>query len=107
MEVNLKSVEKLQKVFREAWSRISAGDRPECVECEPGQTPEWFWGLYMNHLDCLMVDQNDLLESFPDMVNFGVSVKESVCLLDPCFPGDYLLVPNGLAEKCLVLGTLA
>ena len=107
MEVNLKSVSKLQGIFVEAWSHISSGNRPECVECDPRQSAEWFWGLYMNHLDCLMVDRDDLLESFPDMVNFGVSVKESVCLLDPCFPGDYLLVPKQLAEKCLVLGNLA
>ena len=104
-----KSVEKLQEIFRDAWLRIREGNRPVCISCSPDHLPsdEEFWVMYMNFLDVLVVDEDDLLESFDDMVNFGSSVKESVCLRNPCNVRGFLLVGRELAEKCLVLGTLA
>jgi hypothetical protein len=109
MNNTVKSVEKLQEIFYDAWLRIKKGNRPVCVSCDPSRTPddEEFWTMYMNFLDVLVVDEDDLLESFDDMVNFGFSVKESVCVRNPCNVRGFLLVDRELAEKCLVLGVLA
>lgn len=110
MEVTLVNVRKLQIAFDEAWGRIRSGNRPVCVDCTPVSTPMPdgdFWTIYMNFLDCLMVDEEDLTDNFDDMVNFGKAVKESVCLKDPCNHGTFILVPKEFAEKVLVLGTLA
>lgn len=108
MEVTLVNLRKLQIMFDAAWKRICEGNRPICVECDPDRRPSdsEFWTLYMNFLDCLMIEKEDLLENFDEMVNFGSAVKESVCLKDPCNDGDYILVRHAFAEKCLVLGTL-
>lgn len=110
MEVTLVTVRKLQILFDEAWGRIRSGSRPASVDCTPISTPMPdgdFWTVYMNFLDCLLVDEEDLLENFDDMVNFGKSVKESVCLKDPCSDGAFIFVPKEFAEKVLVLGALA
>lgn len=109
MEITVKIFERLQTAFDDAWDRIGSGNRPVGVSCDPDRHPsdEEFWTLYMNYLDCILIDEADLLESFPDMVNFGIAVKERVCLKDPCNERGFLLVDKGLAEKVLVLGTLA
>lgn len=109
MEVTMKTVQKLQVAFNEAWLRIHTGNRPVGVSCSPDYHPNdsEFWTLYMNYLDCILIDDEDLLENFPEMVNFGFAVKERVCLTDPCNEGGFILVDKGLAEKALVLGTLA
>lgn len=109
MEVNYESIEKIQTMFREAWLRIKKGNRSVCVSCSPDHFPsdEEFWVMYMNFLDVLVVDEDDLLESFDEMVNHGVAVKERVCLRNPYNVRGFLLVGRELAEKCLVLGTLA
>jgi len=109
MKNTAKSVEKLQDIFYDAWFRIKEGNRPVCISCSPDHLPsdEEFWVMYMNFLDVLVVDEDDLLESFDDMVNFGSSVKESVCIRNPWNTRGFLLVGKELAEKCLVLGTLA
>ena len=109
MEVTMENVRKLQNIFEEAWKRIIQGYRPVCVDCNPdrGSVPDGdFWTIYMNFLDCTIVEYDDLLENFDEMVNFGSLVKESVCLKDPCDDSSFILVPKGLAEKSLVLGTL-
>lgn len=116
MKLSHDVVEKLQEIFDESWSRVRAGARPVCVLPEdlpvnlhPGDMAreEWVWTLYMNTHDVLIITHDDLVESFSDMVNFGSAVKESVCLLNPAQRGEFLLVPDALAEKCLALGTLA
>jgi hypothetical protein len=109
MNNTFNSVEKLQTIFHEAWTRIRAGNRPVCVSCDPSHNTNngEFWTMYMNFLDVLIVDEDDLLESFDDMVNFGYAVRDSVCLRNPCNIQGFLLVDRELAEKCLVLGTLA
>jgi hypothetical protein len=109
MKNTVDSIEKIQTAFREAWLRIKGGNRPVCVSCDPSYNPddEEFWVMYMNFLDVLVVDEDDLLETFDDMVNFGASIKESVCLRNPCNVRGFLLVGKELAEKALVLGTLA
>lgn len=109
MEVTLVTVRKLQIAFDSAWKRIRGGHRPESVDLTPISTPMPdgdFWTVYMNSLDCLLVDEEDLTENFDDMVNFGKAVKEGVCLKDPCSDGAFILVPKELAEKTLVLGDL-
>lgn len=105
MEVTLVNVRKLRIFFDEAWRKIRGGERPVGVggDSEPDGD---FWTLYMNHLDCTIVDHDDLLENFDDMVNFGKLVKESVCLKDPCDETSFILVPKVLAERVLVLGGL-
>lgn len=107
MEVTLVNLRKLQIAFEDSWKRIRNGNRPICVNCDPDLHPtdSEFWTLYVNFLDCLMIEKEDLLENFDEMVNFGSS-KESVCIKDPCNQGDFILVPKSLAEKTLVLGTL-
>jgi hypothetical protein len=109
MEVNFESVEKLQAIFGDAWSRIKEGNRPECASCGAyaGYDDDEFWTVYMNSLDVLIVDEDDLLENFDDMVNFGSAVRNSVCLRNPCNAMGFLLVDRELAHKSLVLGTLA
>jgi hypothetical protein len=109
MKITPNAVRSLQSLFNEAWGRVSSGNRPVCVSCSPDSHPDddEFWTLYMNSLDCLMIDQDDLMESFPDMVNFGASVKNTVCLSDPCNEGDFILVELEYAEKAIVLGSLA
>lgn len=109
MEATRKNVERLQSLFDDAWDRIVAGERSVGVSCGPDYKPndEEFWTLYMNSLDCLILDEEDLLENFDEMVNFGSSVRERVCLKNPCNTEGFILVDKGLAEKILVLGALA
>jgi len=110
MEVTLVNIRKLQIAFDEAWKRIREGHRPVCVECDPetaGGPDGDFWTVYMNFLDCLMIETEDLLENFDDMVNFGSSLKNGVCIKDPCNQGEFILVSKDFAEKILVLGSLA
>ena len=109
MEVTVRTVQKVQRAFNDAWLRIHTGNRPVGVSCSPDYHPDdnEFWTMYMNYLDCILVTKDDLLEDFPEMVNFGFAVKEKICLTDPCNEGDFILVDRGLAEKALVLGTLA
>lgn len=109
MEVTLVSVRKLQIAFDNAWKKVSAGERPESVGLHTvdGPLPAVdFWTCYMNSLDCLVIDKDDLLENFDEMVNFGNAVKTSVCVKDPCYKGCYVLVPKDVAEKAVVLGGL-
>jgi len=109
MEVTLVNIRKLQITFDEAWKRIREGYRPVCVECDPetaGGPDGDFWTVYMNHLDVLVIDEEDLLETFDDMVNFGSAVRNSVCLRNPCNADGFLLVDRELAHKSLVLGAL-
>lgn len=109
MQTTKTSVECLQNLFDEAWDRIVAGKRPSGVFCDPDCkiNDDEFWTLYMNSLDCLLIDEEDLLENFDEMVNFGYSVRESVCLKNPCNKEGFILVDKELAERILVLGTLA
>lgn len=109
MEITMVNVQKLQRAFDASWKRVESGDRPESI-LHTVRGPLFasdFWTCYMNSLDCLLVDREDLLENFDEMVNFGKSVKENVCLRNPCNEGDFILVPKDLAEKVLVLGALA
>ena len=110
MKIEHHNVKRLQALFKESWLRIKEGHRPESVDMHTVGGPlldSDFWCVYMNSLDCLMIEREDLLENFDDMVNFGSAVKERICLWDPCSIGDYILVPWDLAEKALVLGALA
>lgn len=109
MEKTRKNVEQLQSLFDDAWDRIVAGKMPAGVSCGPDYKPsdEEFWTLYMNSLDCLLVDEEDLLENFDEMVNFGSSLRDSVCLKNPCNTEGFILVDKELAERILVLGALA
>lgn len=106
METTTKTIQKLQIAFNEAWGRILSGNLPASEAAAQGLSREWLWTLYMERLDCLLIDKEDLLENFPEMVNFGFSVKDRVCLEDPCNEGGFILVDKGLAEKTLVLGAL-
>lgn len=109
MEITNNTVQKVQRVFDDAWLRIHTGNRPVGVSCDPDYHPDdgEFWTIYMNYLDCILITKDDLLGDFPDMVNFGFAVKERVCLTDPCNEGDFILVDQEVAEKALVLGALA
>lgn len=109
MEITVNLIDRMQEIFDEAWGRISSGNRPSCVPVgSEGQMSDGeFWVLYLNFLDCLAIDKEDLLENFDEMVNFGSAVKERVCLRDPCVQGDFILVGSSLVEKALVLGALA
>jgi len=109
MKIEHHNVKRLQALFKEAWLRIKGGWRPDSLDLHTvgPLLDSDFWSVYMNFLDCLMIEREDLLENFDDMVNFGSAVKERICLKDPCLRGDYILVPWELAEKALVLGVLA
>lgn len=116
MNVSHENAVRLQGLFDEVWLRVRGGWVPEGVDHEdlpaniyPGDMAreEWVWTVFMNGRDVLIITHDDLVESFSDMVNFGNAVKESVCLLNPAQRGEFLLVPDALAEKCLALGTLA
>lgn len=107
MEVTHDAVERLQGIFEESWRRVRDGERP--VDFSPSWFPEpcEVWTLFMNKHDVLIIDLEDLAENFGEMVNFGLAVKQSVCIHNPEDKASYLLVPPRLAEKCLVLGALA
>jgi len=98
-------VNELQGFFKERYSVIRAGCKPSSADEFHGD-PDEIWTVFLNRLDCLIVDEDDLVESFPDMVNFGAAVKTHVCLNNPSGFG-FLLVPPELAEKALVMGGLA
>lgn len=110
MRIEPHVIERLQSLFDESWGRVNAGERPESVDLHTVGGPlvgSDFWVVYMNSMDCLLIEKEDLLENFDEMVNFGSAVKERICLRDPCSSGDYILVSRELAEKVLVLGVLA
>lgn len=109
MEVTLVNVRKLQIAFEESWKSILKGNRPACVDLHAvGHEilASDFWSVYMNFLDCTLVDQEDLLENFDEMVNFGSLVRESVCVKDPCDGSGFIMVPKELSQKVIVLGAL-
>ena len=95
---------KLQGLFEERYSVIQAGCKPSSVDEFHGD-PDEIWTVFLNRLDCLIVEEEDLVESFADMVNFGKAVRTHVCLHNPSGDG-FLLVPPALAEKVLVMGGL-
>lgn len=108
MEMNYKTIGKVEGVFRESWERVSSGAIPVCVppyDSKPNAQDIWVY--YMNSHDVTIVDSQNLMESFADMVNFGHLVNESVCVLNPAEEGSFLLIPDELAERVLVMGTLA
>lgn len=108
MEVTYETVERLQGIFEEGWNRVKDGAVPVCVPPEEyPPDPQDVWVLWMNVHDVLVIEQEDLLENFDEMVNFGRAVKESACLQNPADTTSYLLVPWDVVEKCLVLGVLA
>jgi hypothetical protein len=100
------SVQKLQGIFDARYRWLQEGGILECV----GEGSPWGieedWTIYMNSLDCLVIDKEDLIESFIEMVNFGEAVKKCVCLLNPAKSVGWLLVHHELADKCLALGGL-
>jgi len=108
MRLDWEKVERLQAFFKERYEWILAGNIPTCVDQEEDirAGSEWHWTIFMNHFDCLVVDEGDLLESFQEMVNFGEAVRTHVCLRNPTGDG-FVLVPPELAERVLVMGGLA
>lgn len=108
MQLDHKTVQKLDAIFRESWERVSSGAIPVCVPpYDATPDPSEIWSNYMNSHDVTILEMEDLLESFSDMVNFGRLLRESVCILDPAEDKSFLLVPFDLAERCLVMGALA
>ena len=97
-----KSVKKLQRMFNERFKWVLAGGLPE--GCDGDFSPEDKWTIHMNSFDCLVIDRDDLLESFADMVNFGNSIRTHVCLWNPANKEGFLLVPQDFNDKCLALG---
>ena len=107
MEVNYPTIGKVERIFGESWDRVAKGAIPVCVAPYTEKPdPEWVWSLYMNSHDVSVLTKNELVLSFADMVNFNHSIKDRICILDPCEEGRFLLVPIGLAERCLVMETL-
>lgn len=108
MKVTNENLDKLQAFFEERYNWVKAGNIPTCVDQEVDirRGSEWIWTIFMNHFDCLIVNREDLVESFADMVNFGDAVKRCVCLNSPDGDG-FILVPPELAERVLVMGGLA
>lgn len=109
MEITMKTVQKVQRAFNEAWVRIHTGNRPVGVSCSPDYHPDdnEFWTMYMNYLDCILVTKDDLMEEFPEMVNFGFAVnyprlKPWACHsnsrqpLNGCLADDYRLIDAAL-----------
>ena len=108
MELNYPTIGKVERIFGESWDRVANGAIPVCVDpYDKRPKPEWVWLLYMNSHDVTVFTRDDLFLSFADMVNFGCSIRDRICILDPCEEGRFLLVPIELAERCLVMGTLA
>lgn len=107
MEITPDITKALQRMFDELWSGVRRGRRPAFrgQEWDGGlYATEEFWVVYLNSMDCMMITREDLLENFDEMVNFGSTVKERLCLRDPSCPGDFLLLPMDLVERALVLG---
>ena len=105
MKLRHENIETLYGIFRDAWGRVERGVRPACAS--PNDSPLDVWVIWMNEHDVLVVDNDDLLESLPDMVNFGSALKESVCIRNPADIGNsFLLVPSEFAQRVLVLGEL-
>jgi len=108
MEVNYPTIGKVERIFGESWDRVASGAIPVCVgQYDKRPKPEWVWSLYMNSHDVFVITEDALSISFADMVNFGCLIKDRICILDPCEHDRFLLVPVELAERCLVMGTLA
>jgi hypothetical protein len=111
MKHNRDIVDRIKAIFDESWRKVSRGFFPPCLTPEeligdPSE-PDWVWIGFMERRDVLVITSDDLLESFPDMVNFGHSVKDSLCIVNPQDEDEFLLVPNDLVEKCLAMGGLA
>jgi hypothetical protein len=86
---------KLQEIFRvRMQSVIITVPRP--VEA---------WADYLNRLDCIYLDADEVNEDFEALVNDGC-FDGKFCIVDPFTMRDYILVPRQFAEKILVLGGL-
>lgn len=104
-------LERVEHIFFDSWAKVEKGFFPPCLTPEeligdPSE-PAWVWIGFMNRREVLIITHDDLVESFPDMVNFGQSVKDSLCIVNPQDESEFLLIPKGLVEKCLAMGGLA
>ena len=63
------------------------------------------WADYLNRLDCIYLDADEVKQDFEALVNDGC-FDGKFCIVDPFTMRDYILVPREFAEKILVLGGL-
>lgn len=96
---NSRNVTKLQNVFNSKYDEFVGSEEID---------EEWL--IFLNDQDCSVILSEEIVENFAHLVNFDSRLKDSVCIEDPHAAdagiSSFILVPNELAEKAIVLGAL-
>lgn len=96
---NSRNVTKLQNVFNSKYDEFVGSEEID---------EEWL--IFLNGQDCSVILSEEIVENFAHLVNFDSRLKDSVCIEDPHAAdagiSSFILVPNELAEKAIVLGAL-
>jgi len=93
------SVARLEEIFQSRYvDVVGIGDD---VESE--------WIQFLEKHNCVVITSEDIKDSFQHIINFDSSVRNGVCLIDPCGSellgvAQFVIVPRDFAEKLLVLG---
>lgn len=101
---------RLEKIRSELWDKL----KPIEHDREFDKALNARWVEYLNGIDCLLLDQDDIVEDFENL--FNISAQLRICIpwtfrsppsAKNYVDGDiYVLMSKELAEKALVLGWL-
>jgi hypothetical protein len=97
------NVKKIREMLRQKYREILAGQSVTPRSRANAEDDLW---LYLNGLDCTVLDSGEIHDDFEDIVNY--SVQGRVCVRLPLRMGEvnYILMPKELAQKVVVLGGL-
>jgi len=79
------------------WTSLAPGDWSNSFQRKVDEA----WAEYLNGLDCTVLGEQEILEDLENIVNHSAQGRICISLEE-----EYILVPNELAEKALVLGGL-
>lgn len=88
--------------------------KKESIRNKIWRKPEWDtslhrkveeeWVAYLNGIDCIIITDADIRYEFADIINY--SAKGRVCIDLEDLETPYVLMPEELAQKVVVLGSL-
>lgn len=86
-----------EKIRSDLWDRLKPKDHDRNFEKELDAA----WAEYLNGIDCEVLDPDDIVDEFEDLFNYSSKIR--ICI---GFEDSFVLIPNQLAEKALILGGL-
>lgn len=106
------NIEKIRKILEDKYERMRSElwdeMKPEDYSSKFARKMDEFWTEYMNSLDCILITDEDIKEDLEGIINN--SSRGRVCIRmgeeDLCDEDLYILMPQELADKVLVLGGL-